>query len=122
MLGGVYNYYYTTGNGVCPEVTSFAEVTIENPGCYASITNEELVGFELFPNPTVNTVHLSYKGDLLNAQLSLVDNSGKLIISEEVVFETGTVKVISLEDYPAGVYFLTIVAESGRNVIRLVKQ
>ena len=123
MLAGNYNYYYTSNNGVCPNDTSFAEVTILNIlDCAANISENEIAGFELYPNPTVNTVYLSYKGDVLNAQMILMDSKGALLSNDNMIFETGSVTEISLEAYPAGVYFVTIMTDSGRNVIQVVKQ
>lgn len=118
-IDGVYNYYYVTSNGVCPADTSYAEVTLIN--C-VGLTENEIAGFELYPNPTADVVFLSYSGDNLNATVYLVDAKGSVISVEERMFETNSTLEIKMTDLQAGVYFVTIVSETGKNIIQVVKQ
>jgi hypothetical protein len=119
QLAGAYNYYYVTSNGICPADTSYAEVTLLN--C-VGLTENEIAGFELYPNPTADVVFLSYSGENMNAQVYLVDAKGSVISVEDRLFETNTVFEIKMSDLQAGVYFVTIVSETGRNIIQVVKQ
>jgi hypothetical protein len=119
QLSGVYNYYYVTSNGVCPADTSYAEVTLLN--C-VGISENEIAGFELYPNPTADVVFVSYSGQNLNTTMSLVDAKGSIVFSEEHVFTTNSTIEINMVDLHAGVYFVTIVSDSGRTIIQVVKQ
>jgi hypothetical protein len=119
QLSGVYNYYYITSNGVCPADTSYAEVTLLN--C-VGLTENEIAGFELYPNPTADVVFLSYAGENINAKVYLVDAKGSVISVEERLFETNSTFEIKMTDLQSGVYFVTIVSDTGKNIIQVVKQ
>jgi len=119
QLSGVYNYYYVTSNGVCPADTSYSEVTLLN--CIG-LTENEIAGFELYPNPTADVVFLSYSGENINAKVYLVDAKGSVISVEERMFETNSTFEISMTELQSGVYFVTIVSETGRNIMQVVKQ
>ncbi len=119
QLSGVYNYYYITSNGVCPADTSYSEVTLQN--C-VGLTENEIAGFELYPNPTADVVFLSYGGDNLNTTVYLIDAKGSVISVEERLFETNSTFEINMTDLQSGAYFVTIVSETGKNIIQVVKQ
>lgn len=119
QLSGVYNYYYITSNSVCPADTSYAEVTLLN--C-VGLTENEIAGFELYPNPTADVVFLSYSGESINATVYLVDAKGSVISVEERLFETNSTFEINMTDLQSGVYFVTIVSDTGKNIIQVVKQ
>jgi hypothetical protein len=123
QLAGVYNYYYVTSNGVCPADTSFAEVTLLNFNDCAGVglATEEISGFDLYPNPTSDVVYLTYNGENLNAQMYIADSKGAVFYNEIVTFETNSTTQVSLENLPVGSYFITIVSDSGKNVIQVVK-
>jgi hypothetical protein len=86
------------------------------------LTENEIAGFELYPNPTADVVFLSYSGDNLNATVYLVDAKGSVISVEERMFETNSIFEINMTNLQAGVYFVTIVSETGKNIIHVVRQ
>jgi len=119
QLSGVYNYYYVASNGIYPADTSFAEVTLLN--CVGLVENE-IVGFELYPNPTTDLVTLTYSGESVKTVVYLVDAKGSVISVEEKLFETNDVFEIKMTELQAGSYFVTIVSDSGKTIIPVVKE
>jgi hypothetical protein len=67
------------------------------------ITDNSFETFNFYPNPASNLVHLS-SGNEIEA-VSLVDISGKLLVTQVISNTTGT---ISIENLPAGVYFMNV--------------
>jgi len=118
QLSGVYNYYYITSNGVCPTDTSYSEVTLLN--CVGLVENE-ISGFELYPNPTSDLVTLNYAGETINTTVYLVDSKGSVILVQERTFETNSSFEIKMTDFQEGVYFVTIVSETGKTIMQVVK-
>ena len=69
---------------------------------------EQLIN--IYPNPTQGIVKVELKNSTSTNdiyQLQLVDSHGKLVQKSNVDFKDGFI-IISLEDYPAGVYQLTL--------------
>lgn len=63
----------------------------------------------LYPNPTSNTVTLSFKESLpQNAQYFLYDMYGKLVKSGDISQQQTT---LSLAEYSSGIYFIQVVSE-----------
>jgi hypothetical protein len=65
---------------------------------------------------------LSYAGENINAKVYLVDAKGSVISVEERLFETNSTFEIKMTDLQSGVYFVTIVSDTGKNIIQAVKQ
>ena len=76
----------------------------------SSSVNEFEQGIHIYPNPTQGIVKVERNNSSSPTetyQLQIVDSHGKMIQKSEVDFEDGFI-VINLEDYPAGVYQLTL--------------
>ncbi len=113
-----YNYYYITSNNVCPADTAFVEVQLQN--C-ASITENELSGFALYPNPTSDIVNVQYSGNATTVDMVLVDTKGSVIYTEKVNLASEDKLEIDLSELVKGVYFLNIYGEEGSKVIKVVR-
>jgi len=113
-----YNYYYITSNNVCPADTSFVEVQLQN--C-ASIAENELSGFALYPNPTSDIINIQYSGVAITANLVLVDTKGSVIYNEKVNLASDDSIEMDLSTLEKGVYFLNIYGENGSKVIKVVR-
>ena len=116
--GGTFNYTYTASNGVCPDESTSVAVVV-NSGCDFTAGTEELVSsFELYPNPTRNTVLITWSATG-SSKVILTDLNGK-VLSSQLVDETQT--TLDLSNYTPGVYLITV--QMGEQVVteRIIKQ
>ncbi|GAA0876749.1 hypothetical protein GCM10009118_31590 [Wandonia haliotis] len=118
QIAANYNYYYVVSNGVCPADTAYVEIQLQD--C-ASIAENELAGFALYPNPTSDVVNIQYSGAAINTEMILSDSKGSVILNEKVNFKTEDNYEIDMTNLVKGVYFLNIYSESGSKVIRVVR-
>ena len=70
---------------------------------------------KVFPNPARDQVSLEYASDLKIRAIDLYDTQGRLLRSF-----APTYKKLSLEGIPAGMYFLDLHTDKGRNAIELL--
>lgn len=91
---------------------------IENIGCAENIVSSNLdstskeESIAIFPNPTCDEFHI--KGLTLNAEISLIDNTGNLI--REILPTINTLS-IDLSQHPEGIYFIQIVVPESQNFL-----
>jgi len=76
--------------------------------------------FKIYPNPTLNNITIDFGEMNTNSNLLITDFSGKIIYNESSV-NTKAIKV-NLTNYSAGIYFVTVKNNIGKNVMKLVKQ
>ena len=89
---------------------------------YISLESDILIN--AWPNPfygdrlniTINTRNLN------NGTLQLVDISGNILAQEEISSSRKSLVLNDLEDLPAGIYFIKVIADSRAEVAKLVKQ
>ena len=101
------DYAVVINNSNCSD-TSVC-VTVNNIG----FEENNQVLFKLFPNPTEGMVQVergNSASPISTYQLQIVDSQGKIIQKSNVNFQDGFI-VINLEDYPAGVYQLSLINE-----------
>ena len=79
---------------------------------------EELAKIAVYPNPTVSVVNVA-TGSLKTTQYDIINLNGQLIYTETSV-KNGDFQV-SMENYPAGVYFLRIFTDKGIAVKKISK-
>ena len=116
--GGTFNYTYTASNGVCPDESTTVAVVV-NGGCDFTAGIEELASsFELYPNPTRNTVQITWTATG-SSKVIVTDLNGK-VLSSQLVNETQT--TLDLSNYTPGVYLITV--QMGEQVVteRIIKQ
>ena len=116
--GGTFNYTYTASNGVCPDESTTVAVVV-NGGCdFTAGILDLAAGFELYPNPTRNTVNISWTASG-NSNVKLTDLNGKVLHVENTAAQQA---ILDLTNYNPGVYILTI--QTGEQVVteRIIKQ
>jgi hypothetical protein len=118
QIAANYNYYYITSNGVCPADTGFVEVQLQN--C-ASVIENELQGFEVYPNPTSDVVFVQYTGAPMTADFMLTDAKGAVIFAEKKTISVESAYEMDLSKLERGVYFLNIFGSEGSKVIKVVR-
>ncbi|MGB1620375.1 MAG: T9SS type A sorting domain-containing protein, partial [Schleiferiaceae bacterium] len=98
------DYAVVINNNNCSDTSDC--VTINNVG----FRENNKGSFRLFPNPTQGVVKIERNNSASPIgiyQLQLVDSHGKMIQNSQVNFQDGFI-VINLDNYPAGVYQLTL--------------
>lgn len=84
----------------------------------ASINELDVTHLTIFPNPTANDITLTHNNNI--SEIQLLGMYGN-VIQPAVSVESGS--VISLENYPAGIYFIQYVSDNGIvSSKRIVKQ
>ena len=114
----IYIYSYVASNGVCPAETSFVQVLLQN--C-ASIAENELSGFSLYPNPTSNMINVQYSGVSTTVDMVLADTKGSVIFNQKVNLSSDDKLEFDLSKLVEGVYFLNIYSEEGSKTIKVVR-
>jgi len=91
---------------VCPSFVSVKE-------------NDNEIRFSIAPNPTLGEAFILIENNLINAQYSISDITGKLICSNKV-----KQKKINISEYinQTGVYFISITTPAGVITKKLIKQ
>ncbi|WP_421764304.1 T9SS type A sorting domain-containing protein [Ekhidna sp.] len=90
------------------------------------ITDVIFTNFNIYPNPTVGTVTISYdkiRGN--NLYMQLLDAKGNTLLTKEINKRNGSEEKVSLEDYPNGLYFLKFIDEKSKKntlTFRVIKQ
>jgi hypothetical protein len=98
------DYAVMIDNNNCSDTSDC--VTVNNIGLRENTQGT----FRLYPNPTQGIVKVERNNSLSPSsiyQLQLVDSHGKVIQESNVNFQDGFI-VINLDDYPAGMYQITL--------------
>ncbi|MBC7778165.1 MAG: T9SS type A sorting domain-containing protein [Phycisphaerae bacterium] len=137
------SYLWSTGETeqsitVWPTQTTDYQVTVSNiPGCEgnahhtvqvlgASATDEAASNFgamKIAPNPTTDATMLTFESATTGeAQLSITDARGAQMRKERIAIVNGSnQRSISLADFPAGAYQLSLITQSEVKTMRVVK-
>jgi hypothetical protein len=67
----------------------------------------------LYPNPAQNEVSLKTNGLQFPATLTVVDMTGKTVMTKDVIAETNTISIASLQ---TGLYIVSIKDQAGLNI------
>jgi len=109
----------TDGNG-CKDTATF-KVTVA-PNGVNNLSNSGST--TLYPNPTINTVNLTFKmqGANVAAIIKVIDMSGKEVMNETTTIGNRKVTSLNISDLAQGMYFVKVITESNTQVVRFVKQ
>jgi glucose/arabinose dehydrogenase len=114
---GSYYVIVTDANG-CESTSEILEVFIENVNDVPGLSN-----IEVTPNPFENNFSLKLQTDKrLELKLQVLDISGKMTFSEDILANGQFEKQIDLSGLSSGVYLLYLENEEGKAVQRLVKE
>jgi hypothetical protein len=101
------DYAVIIDNNNCSDTSDC--VTVNNIG----FKENSLEKFSLYPNPTQGIVKVERNSSVSptdDYQLQIIDSHGKIIQRSNVDFQNGFI-VLNLEDYPAGVYQISLMNE-----------
>ncbi len=76
---------------------------------------------EVFPNPSTGEVSIRWPTDVGNGLLQVFNTNGVSMLQEKITLSNG-LRLLSLENYPPGIYFVHLRAASGSLVRKLVIQ
>lgn len=75
--------------------------------------------FSVYPNPSNGAVQLSFEQPLPNADITLTDLQGRVVLTQRL--DGVSNETIAIEG-PPGIYFLHVQTPKGQSVVKLVKQ
>ena len=81
-----------------------------------SILNQQQSKFVIYPNPSEGIYSVS--GDKTNAEMVIFNTYGEIILSKEIMIPAQ----IDLNNYPDGIYFISIASDTIKNFYKLVKK
>ncbi len=113
---GVYTFQATYNGVTCAQ--SF---TIVNPlGIVSNVTT----ALEIYPNPASTVVNLvGSLPETGNYIYTVSSVSGQVVKTESFDSQTNTIaKIISIEELPTGIYFLTLTGANSKTVKKIIRQ
>jgi len=85
--------------------------------------NSVVNSFVIYPVPTSNTISFSLNKTLTNAEISVIDISGKIVITEKLTeLVSGKIVNYSVVDLPVGLYMVQITAENEYCTSKFIKE
>lgn len=108
-------YTYTDSNGC----TGTAEISVIVNACVGITEQGTLPGLELYPNPTRGELNLVFAQQYNRISLRITQINGQLVQTEQF---NGTDRVaLTVNELPAGIYFMTITADEQTRTIKFVR-
>ena len=110
-----------TGYAVGSEIGGTILKTTNGGGFPVSVTEPVATGatFKLFPNPVNSTITIEIPEMIGNADLSVMNLSGRVVLSRPI---TGNKTQIDISTLPAGVYFVRVTGDKTVQMGKFVKQ
>ncbi len=108
-----YTLTVTSENGSCQAQSS---ITVEVNKCDTGLFDVEQNRLNVFPNPTQSAIYLDLGDINTNAQLDIIDLTGKNVLSLQTVPNK-----LDLSDLPNGIYYLYINNDELQIVEKIVK-
>ncbi|HET8573226.1 MAG TPA: T9SS type A sorting domain-containing protein [Edaphocola sp.] len=89
-----------------------------------AINNNLLPSLDLFcsPNPVHSTLYIKAGNSIGAAKVYLTDLPGKILLEQNIIFQSETAIPISLENLPPGVYFIKIQTGNQARQFKIIKQ
>jgi hypothetical protein len=90
-------------SGTCSDTSDVAVLTVNNNASIDALSNDKL--FTVYPNPAQNQLHVKTGIELMNASYSIIDNTGRTVLTGQLTSES---TVIELSGLSIGTYFLNV--------------
>jgi len=74
---------------------------------------------KLFPNPAGSTISIELAGKIENADLSVMNLTGRVVLTRQI---TGTKTQLDISSLPGGVYFVRLTGDKTVQVGKFIKQ
>jgi len=97
-----------------PEGTSnYSAISLSwQPATTLLFSIEDIEGVNVFPNPSKGLIELNFQKELLNAELEVIDFSGKIMYAERFQQPTPGIKTLDISGITPGLYLLIISSEN----------
>jgi hypothetical protein len=121
-IPGQFNYYYITGNGVCPDDTSLVLVNVSSSCNYLSAEEMFMQSLNIYPNPNNGVFTVASSEKLNGLSIEITDMNGKMIKSfNNAELDNFNSIDINLSEHDNGVYFLRLHYGSHIENVRVIK-
>jgi hypothetical protein len=90
-------------SGTCSDTSDVAVLTVNNNASIDDISQDKL--FSIYPNPAQNQIQLKVDADLIGNSYTIIDNTGRIILSDEINSENTIIELNGLSD---GAYVMRI--------------
>jgi len=121
-IGGLYNYDYITGNGVCPDDTANVLLTVDQSCDYLNIQEMYFSSMTMFPNPTNGLVYITNEGNSEVFNYEVIDIDGRVIASKVNAINGASTTTIDLTGKVTGMYMIRVYNGNAEKVFRVVLQ
>jgi len=82
-----------------------------------SIINNQL---KVYPNPTSSVINLEVNGNIQSYKLTLTDILGRIVYMHEFI-DTKKTQTIDIQEYPQGIYLLSVETNEMKSTFKVVK-
>ena len=80
---------------------------LEELNDFLTIDDPQVVGFQCFPNPSSNEIHLLFDGEAFGkGEIAIYDLIGRKVFAQSVTWNSGFNEITLNPDLQAGVYVL----------------
>lgn len=108
-------YTYTDTNGC----TNTAEISIVVNACVGISEQNGISALQVYPNPTQGELNLVFGSRYNSIDLRITQINGQLVRREQ--YNRTDVVNLSVNELPAGIYFLTITADEQTRTVKLIR-
>jgi hypothetical protein len=112
QFAGTYQVSITSNEG-CTIDTSF---TLENA---TALNDFEIADFQISPNPTSNTIKVSWENAAKPTAFQLYDLQGRVLMTKEIL--NISFEILDMSNLASGVYSLQLSSKSGKRSFLVVK-
>lgn len=126
----VNNYTFTDKlAGVVPGVVYYRLKQVDYNGSFSysairsiKMSANAVVDMQVYPNPATDVLNINYTSSAANSMIRIADMNGMEMYSEKIS-ETGNIhRQISLLAYPAGTYFVQVIANDNLTTNLIIKK
>ena len=110
LNGRIWRIVFTSFEGSSTGIVEFNTQEISSSTSFENI-NQDLVSFEIYPNPTSNDVIIIYDSNSKDVKVNIFDLTGKNIFSESMHGTNLQAKAIQTSSFNNGIYIVTIESE-----------
>ena len=103
-------------------LTSFSDFAIGKGASDISLSIESFTknAFLIYPNPTTNSLNLTFENTLENANLKLISITGQTVLEKQNI--SGTDFSLDVSDLNSGMYLIQITSDSNSYTSKFIKQ
>ena len=121
-LAGSYNYYYITGNGVCPDDSANVLIIVDGTCDYLSVNEGELSELTVYPNPTLGELNIFSSSITGVYSVEITDVNGRVVLSSEDLIKQNQNVSLDLSVYERGTYFVRVFNNNFERMYRVVRK